>query len=1038
MGSDKARISYDPAQQYRAVVMQQGRVTVEADWNEAQEIVNEAIRADVLDIVGPAGTPDPDGYKVTLIGPGAGKLYDLHVAPGTMYVGGVRVHLDDPGVDYSKQSEWLDHTDDPDWVDPATLLQKVPSSDEFVYLALREQEVSAVEDSDLLEVALGGPDTAARTRLLQRIVRLKTDTTDCTTSLDEAVLHWAQNGLDFDPATMRLNSRARLQVGFLDPGSKPDPCQPQAKGGYLYPENQLIRVQISHVDGASGIYKLLWGFDNASALYPIQIGNDKKTVMLRMPPVDVAHRPVKNQTVEILRSAAQLHNGNYVASAAGFVTPLAEGYTPDAMTVVLADSFPGTIPTSPDDPPLFLRVWQEELTFQPGKPVTLGDTGLQITLTFDTIHKSGPFHAGDYWQIAARPNHPDDVYPHRYLHAPQPPDGPRLWICPLATIQWQGRTGEVRDCRNYFENLVTLTRRKTTGCCTLSLSPADLNGDRSLQKILDRYVHRDRVTICLQPGVYELTEPLRLGAEHSNLTLEGCHDGVVLQVKAGREDHFLDGMIVLNHADQVTIRSVRFELPLVPIARSGGKLASTNLLFNDTALAREFRALRNDPYYSSIGIRSLHCAQLTVEGCLFRYHVGGMKQTPSGPQPLGEIKNLFAVGIFANSECHGLTIQRNRFLHEEEYLRDEARSHCQLMGFLLTPTLVAKNISINISTNTSASTSTNISTNKSANASTLNAAATVAVSHVVHPLLDNALFRDNEFAGLTAATLIYSHCGTVTFEDNRVHDCLQGFWLLSLQTLAYTDLLPQVKKRSDGANEVTAKEVTAKEALSVLALVTDPTIRVASVLARTFPLPKEFDLKHWLLKEERPLNLSLAQLQSEILERARQEMKLNLSATAGRQVFLSLAAFEREVLSQKLRTGLPLHLRFAGNQIDAIVKEKGHPDVSHGSALVIWDDPGDTGSTLIMNDNRLRNEANLFPTVAVISVNSSVITGNLIENSVSNADLGYSLIIDVENAGKQAPVTVSGNLLKGTSSLPNLHRPFSSPLDTWLFANTQL
>ena len=42
MGSDRARVSYDANQQYRAVVAQQGRVTLEADWNEAS--TNEAIR----------------------------------------------------------------------------------------------------------------------------------------------------------------------------------------------------------------------------------------------------------------------------------------------------------------------------------------------------------------------------------------------------------------------------------------------------------------------------------------------------------------------------------------------------------------------------------------------------------------------------------------------------------------------------------------------------------------------------------------------------------------------------------------------------------------------------------------------------------------------------------------------------------------------------------------------------------------------------------------------------------------------------------
>ena len=58
MGSDRARATYDVGRQYRSVVMQQGRVTVEADWNESQTIAAEEERNEAFDFVGPAGTPD--------------------------------------------------------------------------------------------------------------------------------------------------------------------------------------------------------------------------------------------------------------------------------------------------------------------------------------------------------------------------------------------------------------------------------------------------------------------------------------------------------------------------------------------------------------------------------------------------------------------------------------------------------------------------------------------------------------------------------------------------------------------------------------------------------------------------------------------------------------------------------------------------------------------------------------------------------------------------------------------------------------------
>src|SRR5205085_2463133 len=87
MGSERARVSYDPQQHYRSVVMQQGRVTLEAEFNEELAIAGEELREETRDIVGPSGTPD-DGYLVT---PLTNPIFDISVGPGTMYVGGLRV-----------------------------------------------------------------------------------------------------------------------------------------------------------------------------------------------------------------------------------------------------------------------------------------------------------------------------------------------------------------------------------------------------------------------------------------------------------------------------------------------------------------------------------------------------------------------------------------------------------------------------------------------------------------------------------------------------------------------------------------------------------------------------------------------------------------------------------------------------------------------------------------------------------------------------------------------------------------------------------
>src|SRR3954468_6217642 len=102
MATDVARLSFDSVRQYTGVVSQQGRVSLEAEQNEQRVIDSEERRKELLDIVGPAGTPD-DGYAVSSSGNGL----ELTIGAGTMYVGGWRVELDHDLGDFH-QPDWLD------------------------------------------------------------------------------------------------------------------------------------------------------------------------------------------------------------------------------------------------------------------------------------------------------------------------------------------------------------------------------------------------------------------------------------------------------------------------------------------------------------------------------------------------------------------------------------------------------------------------------------------------------------------------------------------------------------------------------------------------------------------------------------------------------------------------------------------------------------------------------------------------------------------------------------------------------------------
>src|SRR5690348_14548384 len=85
MKADIARMTFDPAKRYTRVLMQQGRVQLEADWNEQAQLLTEALRLLAADLVGPWGGSD-GAFRITQ----PSTPDDFGISPGVYYVDGVR------------------------------------------------------------------------------------------------------------------------------------------------------------------------------------------------------------------------------------------------------------------------------------------------------------------------------------------------------------------------------------------------------------------------------------------------------------------------------------------------------------------------------------------------------------------------------------------------------------------------------------------------------------------------------------------------------------------------------------------------------------------------------------------------------------------------------------------------------------------------------------------------------------------------------------------------------------------------------------
>ncbi|MCM1982221.1 DUF6519 domain-containing protein [Lyngbya confervoides] len=570
---DISRFLFQPEKRYASVRMQQGRVLMDSDWNEAERLDQELDRQTLMDLVCAKGTSntgfqiaDPAAATVSL--PPDGDLsndvqtYDFAIAPGSFYLGGLRFTA--PGQPFLDQLDWLQQDARGDGLpsSPETLASNAVRQD-LVYLRGWEQCVTAVEDRELREQALGGPDTSVRMRRMQRVEVLPDVSDTCAAAMTQLQQQLTAGLHTFDDRTCELQSAARLTVSPDPNGVTEDPCRPAVSSGYLGADNQTIRVQLTAPD------RFLWSYDNAAPLYRVQVdANDLTQVRFLTLPRDQEAQPLAGQAVEIIPWGALLPNQEKIAELQGQFFTIASSYDPTTQTLTLAQGIdPAWLVWLADHPEyhsdrdpsqeqqyFYLRLWtggsgeatSPDFGFTPTVPVSLPGTGLSVT--FSSLGLTG-----DFWIMAARPNTPALVVPWDLLVS-APPMGPRVYVAPLALIRWQTdengelREPEVRDCRDRFQPLCQIR-----GCCTVTVG--DGNQSQGLFNALEEaiaFLPPEGGKVCLLPGVHRANVVLE---NRQNLRISGCGPQTIVQPRPDQVDQpifRLDGAQDI-HLDQMTL-----------------------------------------------------------------------------------------------------------------------------------------------------------------------------------------------------------------------------------------------------------------------------------------------------------------------------------------------------------------------------------------------------------------------------------------------------------------------------------------------------
>ncbi|MCW3475296.1 DUF6519 domain-containing protein [Limobrevibacterium gyesilva] len=583
---DISRKLFQPAKHYAGAVYQQGRVTLDSDQNENAMLAGEELRRLIFEAICGGGSPNGGftvGSVTTAPRPDDPQVltYDFPLGAGSFYLGGLRFEAG-AAETFLGQSDWLQIAPDGGLPAPPTAADLAGGHrNDLVWLEAWEQCVTATEDSEILERALGGPDTTARLRRMRRVHVTTGTAGDCAAAF-AALEAGLALGATVDADTGEVVSATTLTIGFDPAGITEDPCKPATHAGFLGADNQAFRVQIT----APG--RFIWGADNASPLYRVQAqpfqepggGTTLRRIHFLTPPRDQAHFPLAGQAIEVLRWGALLPNGEKVAEPTGMLATVERSYDPDDQSIVIATAVPqawldwftgpGAHALSNRDPVedrqyFFLRLWTggsgqaatPDLGFTVNTAQTLGGTGLTVTFS-DTGRPS------DYWVVAARPNTPDIVVPWA-LQQGLSPMGPRVFLTPLAIITWSldanGNPAPTpHDCRHRFRPLCEMG-----GCCTVTVGDGQASfGDvGSIQQAID-LLPAGGGEICMLRGTYAGNV---LIDGRSNITITGCGPDSLLTGTGS-------ALITVSNSSDIRIRALGFAAPTVPAIHLDG---------NDTA-----------------------------------------------------------------------------------------------------------------------------------------------------------------------------------------------------------------------------------------------------------------------------------------------------------------------------------------------------------------------------------------------------------------------------------------------------------------------
>ncbi len=512
---DFSRDSFDPIKRFSRVLMQQGRVQLDSDWNEQSDILLHYLRSLATDLIGPHGGSGQPGFALITTEAEIDNLKDANGAAlseevrrrlkGSLRESGFLFGIGRYYVDglLSESDSYLGFAEQQGYPFAASLsLDDIrdETGTFIVFLDVWERHVSCNEDGDICEVALGGPDTATRGQIVSAVLipapgpasaqlydqqqliddvkRLK----DAQAANDDAAIQAAITALnefaDAVRVALRGSSRSSLRARAKITGMPEGDCNIQPEAQYRGPENQLYRVEIQRggvawngvtageepAGNANDAATFKWSRDNSSIYFAI-LNLQGDSVRLASLGRDGSRSLQVDDWVEIVADDRVLQG------QPGPVRQI-KSINPDEMTITLTEAVDLSYDESSTLHPVLRRWDQRDSDGTTADSVLLVREGTGEDLNWieleDGVQIQFPqvagniYRAGDYWLIPARVATGDVIWPrvqqgNKSVAKALPPHGIEHHYAPLAIISIDGaqKITVEHDCRRIIKPLAT-------------------------------------------------------------------------------------------------------------------------------------------------------------------------------------------------------------------------------------------------------------------------------------------------------------------------------------------------------------------------------------------------------------------------------------------------------------------------------------------------------------------------------------------------------------------------------------------------------